>query len=217
MSTHTLYLDFVILASAAYPSGLSYSLFTAFRGHPARITTGLLATLLLPFATVVPIVWLLRPDWLGSRRPEPVMLGAAVLLVPVALLIESLVHAVAAWRATGSFPQRIELHQLWRYRLSMVDHVLLVLIAIGEEVFFRLIWLGGMIAAGVPAPAALTVSSIAYGLNHLFAGGASAVAKSATGALYGALYLLGGESIVLPIVAHVLQNASLFAVTKESA
>ena len=217
MSTHTLYLDFVILASAAYPSGLSYSLFTTFRGHPARITTGLLATLLLPFAAVVPAVWLLRPEWFGTSMPAPVMLGAAVLLVPVALLIESLVHAVAVWRATGTFPRRIELHALWQNRLSMLDHVLLVLIAVGEEVFFRLIWLGGMIAAGVPPWAALAVSSVAYGVNHLFAGGASAVAKSATGALYGALYLLGGQSLVLPVVAHVLQNAALFAVTRERA
>ncbi|MGZ5442617.1 MAG: CPBP family glutamic-type intramembrane protease [Thermoanaerobaculia bacterium] len=215
MSTHTLYLDFVILASAAYPSGLSYSLFTALRGHPARITTGLLATLLLPFAAVVPAVWLLRPSLFVFRVPAPAMLAVAVLTVPVALLGESLVQAIAVWRATGVFPRRIELHGLWQNRLSLLDHVLVVLIASGEEMFFRMIWLGAMIAGGVPAGLALAVSSVAYGLNHMFAGGTAAVAKSITGLLYGALYLLGGGSVLLPIVAHVLQNAALFSLTRE--
>lgn len=215
MSIHTLCLDCVILAAAVHPSGFSYSLYSAVWGRPRQVSARLLAMLLLPFLAVVPTVGALRPSLLALNGAAWPMFAAAVLLVPVAIAMEYVIHAIPLVRATGRWPTRIGLSGPWGGRRTALDHLLLAGVAVGEEIFFRAIWLGTLVALGVAAPLALVLSSLAYGLNHLFAGTTSVVSKSATGLLYGLLYLAGGQSVVLPVIAHVLQNATLFAVAGE--
>lgn len=215
MNTPTPYLDVVILASAAYPSGLAYSLFSAWRGIPRAVSTGLLAFLVLPFLVLAPVVWLIQPKLLVVHVSSVWMFGVAVLLVPVALLIEYTIHALPAYRATGQFFRGIVVQNLWPGKLSLSDHLLMASIAIGEEIFFRMIWLGVLLSLGFPVPLAIFVSSLAYGINHLMFGGLSVASKTVTGCIYGALYLLGGQSIWLPIVTHVLQNLTLFQLARK--
>src|SRR2546428_13046872 len=75
MNTPTLYLDCVILASTAYPSGLSYSLFSTWRGVPREVSTGLLGIFVLPYLAVIPAVWVFRPGLLSLH-------GTSVRLLP---------------------------------------------------------------------------------------------------------------------------------------
>jgi membrane protease YdiL (CAAX protease family) len=138
------------------------------------------------------------------------MYGVAMHLVPVALMIEYAIHALPAYKTTGQFFRGIVIQSPWPGKLSLPDHLLLAAIAIGEEVFFRMIWLGALLSLGFPAPLAIFTSSLAYGLNHLMFGRISVASKTVTGCIYGSLYLLGGQSIWLPIVTHVLQNLTLF-------
>jgi hypothetical protein len=217
MNTPTLYLDTVILASAAYPSGISYSLFNAFsrtHGAPRGISTRLLSFLVLPYPAVIAAVWFLRPGLLSWHGTSVWMFGIAVLLVPVALAIEYAIHGFAVYRTTGQFPRAIVVQNPWPGQLSIVQHLLLVLIAAGEEIFYRMIWLGAMLSLGLHPLLALGISSLAYGINHLFFGGLPVASKTVTGCIYGSLYLLGGQSIWLPIVTHVLQNVVLFLVAQ---
>jgi len=219
MNTPTLYLDTVILASAAYPSGISYSLFNAFRrtqGAPRGISTRLLSFLVLPYPAVIAAVWFLRPGLLFWHGASAWMFGIAVLLVPVALVIEYAIHAFAVYRTTGQFPRAIVVQNPWPGQLSIVQHLLLALVAAGEEIFYRMIWLGAMLSLGIHPLLALGISSLAYGINHLFSGGLPVVSKTVTGCIYGSLYLLGGQSIWLPIVTHVLQNVVLFQVARRT-
>jgi len=213
MIAPTPYLDWVIVASAAYPSGLGYSVYAGLWGTPRHVSSLLLGMLALPFVVVVPAVSVLRPGLIDAGPSPAWLIAAAVVLAPVALLCEFAIHGVAAWRATGAFPRAIAVHGFWRGRLAPQGHLLLAIIAIGEECFYRAIWMGVLIASGVAVPAALAISSLAYGVNHLSFGGASVVSKTVTGFLYGALYLAGGLNIALPILTHVLQNAVLLGVT----
>jgi Type II CAAX prenyl endopeptidase Rce1-like len=215
MSIPTPYLDWVILASATYPSGFSHSLFTAWRGPQREVSTGLLGILVLPFVGVIPAVWALRPGLLTMRAATTPRLALAVLLVPVALLIEYGIHALESYRLSGRFPRGLAVQRFWRRRLSIADHILLGLVAAGEEIFYRLIWLGILLYYGVTPPLALGISSVTYGLNHLAFGTTAVFSKTATGLLYGGLYLFGGQSIWLPTVTHCLQNIALFQLTKE--
>lgn len=217
MSTPTLYLDCLILASAAYPSGFSYSLFTLRSGQPREISTAFLSILALPYLVVAPAVWAARPAMLTFHATTAPMLALALLLAPVALLMEYGIHALASYRVYGRFPSGIALQRFWHRNLSLKDHLLLMLVAVGEEILYRVIWLSVLYHSfGLPAPLALSISSLAYGLNHLAFGATSVVSKTVTGLLYGCLYLLGGESVWLPIVAHCLQNIALFKLAKES-
>jgi CAAX protease family protein len=213
MNTHTLYLDGVIVAAAAYPSGLGYSMYTSLWGVPRQISVALLAMLALPFVMVTAAVCVLRPSVFTLTTPTVPWLLGAMLLVPVALACEFVIDALVVWRATGQAPRGVSLHSFWR-PLPVSGHLLVALIAVGEELFYRAIWLGVLMSLGVAAPIALLLSSAAYGVNHLSFGGTSVASKSVTGLLYGAIYLAGGRNIALPIVAHVLQNVAVLALAR---
>jgi membrane protease YdiL (CAAX protease family) len=82
-----------------------------------------------------------------------------------------------------------------------------VVIAVAEEVVFRgvgqhllervLLW---------PAVPAIALTAAVYGLNHLYFGNLTVLQKVSTGVLYGALYDLSGRAVLVPVIAHVLQN-----------
>jgi membrane protease YdiL (CAAX protease family) len=215
MNTPTLYLDLIILAAAAYPSGFSNSLFTSWRGEPREASTRFLRLLALPYPVIVLAVWAVRPEMLSWRATTAPLIAAAVLLAPLALLIEYGIHALALYRASGSFPRGLALQGFWRRRFSPIDHLLIGTVAIGEEILYRGIWFSVLLSFGLPTLAALLLSSLAYGLNHLSFGSRSVMSKTVTGMLYCALYIVGGQSLWLPIISHVLQNILLLALAKE--
>jgi uncharacterized protein len=214
MSTPIPYLDMVILASAAYPSGFSNSLYTSWRGAPRGASTGFLWMLMLPYPAIVLSVWAVQPELLSWRGTTVPLVVAAIILAPLALLIEYGIHALGSYRMTGRFPRGIAVQGFWRRQLSPTDHLLVGTVAVGEEILYREIWVGVLLSFGLPTPAAAGISSLAYGFNHLAFGRTSVITKTVTGLLYCTLYLVGGKSIWLPIMSHTLQNTMLFILTK---
>jgi membrane protease YdiL (CAAX protease family) len=216
MSTPTLYLEWLILAATAYPAGFSYSLFAARRGAAGAVSTSFLFYLALPFVAVSLAVLAARPELFALRGTTPLMLVLAALLAPVALVVEYLIHALATYERGGKFLRGVRIQQFWQGRLSLVDGVLLGAVVVGEELFFREVWLGTLYHSnGLPGALALLLSSAIYGFNHLAYGSLSVASKTASGLIYGGLYLLGGKSLLLPVVTHGLQNIILFKLTRE--
>lgn len=215
MNTPTLYLDLIILAAAAYPSGFSNSLFTSWRGEPREASTRFLRLLALPYPIIVLAVWAVRPEMLLWRGTNALLLAAAVLLAPLALLIEYGIHALASYTVNGKFPRGVVLQGFWRRRFSPIDHLLIGTVAVGEEILYRGIWFSVLLSFGLPTLAAMGISSLAYGINHLAFGSKSVISKIVTGMLYCTLYIIGGQSLWLPILSHVLQNILLFNLAKE--
>jgi membrane protease YdiL (CAAX protease family) len=216
MSTPTPYLECLILAATAYPAGFSYSLFAARRGAASAVSTPFLFFLALPFVVVSLALAAIRPEAFVLRGAPPLLLALAVLLAPVALAIEYLLHALMTYEPGGKLLRSITVQRFWRGRLSPVDGVLLGVVVIGEEFFFREIWLGMLNQSlGLPAVLALLLSSVAYGFNHLAFGRISVISKTASVLIYGGLYLLGGNSLWLPVVVHGVQNVILFQFGRE--
>jgi membrane protease YdiL (CAAX protease family) len=218
MSTPTPYLDGMILMAASNPAGFSYSLFTAGRrGTAPGGSTAFLAVLVLPFAVVLAAVGMLRPELLAFREASPLFLFAAVLLAPLALLLEYLPGALRSFRNGGRLLAPVSVDPFWGRKFTAADHALLVLVAVGEELFYRGLWLGALQHTfGLPLPVALLLSSVAYGVNHLGFGARVVLLKTMSGLLYGGIYLAGGESLLLPIVTHTLQNALIFVLARRS-
>ncbi|MBX3745295.1 MAG: CPBP family intramembrane metalloprotease [Verrucomicrobiae bacterium] len=210
MGFPTPFLDCLILAATAYPSGFGHSLHHTFGGRPGSVTTAYLGVLLLPYVAVAfAIVWM-RPGLIAFAPASAGWLAMAVLAAPVALGMELGIHGLRAYRATGRFP-RFELPPIWRVRFRPTDRLLVGAIVVGEEVFYRQVWLGvAMASLGWAMPVALAAGSVAYGLNHLAFGGWTVVSKSLCGAVYGLLFLAAGGSLWPAIVAHGLQNVLLF-------
>jgi membrane protease YdiL (CAAX protease family) len=216
MSTPTLYLECLILAATAYPAGFSYSLFAARRGAAGGVSTPFLLFLALPFVVVALAVAAARPDLLALRGASPSLLLLAALLAPVALAVEYLIHGIATYETGGKFLRAVTMQRFWQGALSPVDCMLLGVVVVGEEFFFRAVWLGTLHGLdGFPAALALLFSSVVYGLNHLAYGRVSVAAKTSSGFIYGGIYLLGGESLWLPVITHGLQNLILFKLARE--
>ncbi|MCW3051457.1 MAG: amino terminal protease family protein [Chthonomonadales bacterium] len=215
MSIPTLCLDGLILASASNPSGFSYSLYTQRRGPLREVTTAFLALLVLPYVLVGAFLWDIHPEWISFRSISLPLLALALLTVPVALLLEYAIHALASYRPGSRLIRKITIQSVWNRRLTPTEYLLLGLVVIGEEIFYRCVWLSILQHEfGVPLLIALGISSLAYGLNHLAFGTTTVLSKTVSGCLYGALYLLSGHNVLVPIITHCLQNIALFQIGK---
>lgn len=216
MSTPTLYLECLILAATAYPAGFSYSLFAARRGTAGAVSTPFLFYLAFPFVAVSLAVLATRTESLALRGTTLPLVALAALLAPVALAVEYLIHAIVTYKPGGKLLRGASMQRFWQGGLSPVDCVLLGVVVVGEEFFFREVWLGTLYHSSVlTAALALLLSSAVYGFNHLAYGPVSVASKTASGLIYGGLYLLGGKSLWLPVVTHGLQNIILFKLTRE--
>ncbi|HYY94278.1 MAG TPA: CPBP family glutamic-type intramembrane protease [Pyrinomonadaceae bacterium] len=216
MSTPTPYLDCVLLAATVYPAGFSYSLHAAWRGAARAVSTSFLLFLALPFVTVAPAALVARPDTFALRGTTASLLCLAALAAPVAMGVEYVIGALAAYEPGGRLLRGVTTQAFWRGRLSPAGYSCLAVVVVGEEFFFRAVWLGTLRGPlGLPAALALAISSLAYGLNHLAFGRTAVASKTAAGLVYGGLYLLGGGSLYLPVVAHELQNVILFRLARE--
>jgi membrane protease YdiL (CAAX protease family) len=214
MPTRTLFLDSLILASVAFPSGFSGSLCGVLRIEARRVSTAFLVLMLAPFVIVVSASLSVRADMFLIRSPHAWVIGLALVAAPATLALEWGVHSAVALVRSGIFQHGIELHDFWQGRRSVVQFGLLTLIALGEEIVFRQTWIGVLEPTfGFSALAALITSAVMYGINHLYFGWSSVLSKTAAGLVYGGLFLLDDRSLWCPFLAHALQNAILLGVS----
>jgi membrane protease YdiL (CAAX protease family) len=213
MSTRTLFLDTLILTAATFPSGFSGSVSGVLRVDARHATTSFLIVILAPLLIVFLISLSVRPDLFLNRPPHFWGLLLAIGAAPATLALEWGVHNAIEMSRSGIFQRRIELHDFWEGRRSISWLLVLTLIALGEEIVFRQIWIGLLEQSfGFAAPWALIVSALMYGINHMHFGWPSVLAKSAAGLVYGGLYLFDDRSLWSPFLAHALQNVILLGV-----
>lgn len=171
--------------------------------------------LLFPIVVICIVVWLLIPELLYFNSASPELLALAVFLVPVALLIEIILFALVFYQQTGHFPKQLKLQNFWRQKLSPGYYLLLFAIAVMEEFLYRQICFAIFENYfHFPIWSVLIITSLMYGLNHLFFGLSTVLSKTLMGLLYGSLYILGDHSILLPIITHSLQNHLMIRILK---
>jgi membrane protease YdiL (CAAX protease family) len=214
MHSPTLYLDCLLLAAAIHPSGFSHSLFTIRRGAPVQVSTPLLVFLAGPYLAVTLASMVVRPGLVAFQGTTMPLLLLAAAAAPAPLAAEVVIHGLVSLCRNGRWPRGIGLDRSWSGRRTAMDHLLLGLIVLGEEFFYRVIWLDILESSwGLGFAPALAISSLAYGLNHLAFGATTVASKTAAGVFFGLLYRLGGGSIWLPFVSHELENLLLFRLT----
>jgi CAAX protease family protein len=213
MNTRTLFLDSLLLASAAFPSGFSATAASVLRVDIRRATTAFLLLLLTPLLVAFLGSWSVRPELFFLRPPHAWVILLAIAAAPATLLLEWGLHNVVAFVRSGVYQRGIALHDFWQGPGPAVQLLWITLIALGEEIVFRRIWIEVLEQSfGFSALWALMASSIMYGVNHLYFGGSSVMAKTAAGLVYGGLYLLDDHSLWSPFLAHALQNSILLGI-----
>lgn len=174
------------------------------------MSTGFLAFLALPFVAIALGVWALRPQLLDLQGSSLKLVLLALVAAPVAVGLELLVHGAVTYRTTGRRPGGVTLDRFWGNGLSITDYLLLAAVVVGEELIYRQIWIVVLMDSfALPMLAALAVSSVLYGLNHMAFGPTSVVSKTLAGLIFGGLFLASG-SLWPPLLAHALSNVLIF-------
>lgn len=211
MNTPTLYLDLVILLASVFPSGFSASLSSVFRKkREEKIDTIFLVFLLLPFLILAAVIFILKKNLFFINFPPGIFYVIALVSIPLCFFLEYITGVIYIYFTTGKVYQGITLHSAWKTGISIPYLLLLALIALGEELIYRQAWFA--ILAGsfhLPVIVIILITSLFYGLNHFHMGINTVLAKFITGCVYGGLYALSGYSILVPVIAHVLQNLIL--------
>ncbi|GGM78490.1 CPBP family intramembrane glutamic endopeptidase [Dactylosporangium sucinum] len=220
MTTRTLCLSLLVLLCASFPAQVFELANASGRGRPGaagaaprrpdRAMAGslMLAVALVALAalaaTVAPMRWTFPPvDWLWYAAA----VAFGFLTVPLEWAVGAAYVAVRYRRLAG-----IGLHRLVGATSASV--VLAYVVAgAAEEVLFRGVGLHVLEGVlGWPVAAALAITSVVYGLNHLYFGAIAVAQKTFTGVGFGLLYLLGGHNVLVPLVAHAVQNLVVLTV-----
>lgn len=216
MSTRTHSLSLLVVLSAAFPAqlfrvGLAL---TAQAASPRRRLWALLRPALLPAAllAVAVLVWYLAPSAGVTTGPSAWWwLAVAVAAGVAAPAWEIGAAAGVAW-ARGRRIGPVRMHERWPGGTATALATAVV-VAVAEEIIFRGVGITLLVhALGSPVVVAVALTAAVYALNHLYFGWLTVGQKLLTGGVFGALYVLSGESLLVPLLAHVLQNVVVLAV-----
>lgn len=201
--------DVIVLSALVFPGSLSQVI-------PAPKRPTYRSFQLRQVAVYVPLI-LLAATVLGRRLlfVRSAQLGwylGALLAGLLCIALEFLVGALLLWAKDGRFPKGFAVHPSYTPGANVVEILLVAFLVLGEELILRqaffAILLGGL---GLAPWAAIALSALIYGLNHIFFGWSAVPQKVASGALYASLYYLAGMSILVPVIAHLVQNMALIA------
>ncbi|GAA1560145.1 hypothetical protein GCM10009827_096580 [Dactylosporangium maewongense] len=223
MSTRTLCLSVLVLLCAAFPAqAFRLTLSGVLGGTGARgaaprrldpVVRGQLVFAVALMAMAALVATLAPMRWDLSSPVGWRWYAAAVAFGCLAPVLEWATGA--AWLAV----RHRRLAGIALHRLAGGGSVWVVLAAVGvaaaEEVLFRGVGLHLLgVVLGWPAAAALLVTAVVYGLNHLYFGAMTVAQKTLTGIGFGLLYLLGGDNVLVPMVAHAVQNVVVLTVLR---
>ncbi|WP_198527700.1 CPBP family intramembrane glutamic endopeptidase [Ruminiclostridium josui] len=129
----------------------------------------------------------------------------AIISAPVLIAIELAVGGIML-RLLKIKVKGISINANWS-RISVFGCILTVLLAIIEELIYRQLWSTVIIDNlnwGIGA--FVFISSVVYGLNHLYYGFTTFLQKTISGIIFAVIFLLSGGCILVPLIAHSLQN-----------
>jgi uncharacterized protein len=168
---------------------------------------------------VIMLLGSVPPSTLGLREPDDwvytlVLIVEITVLLPIGLVL--VMRRIAKKQRPGMVRLLLKVKELLPHTPHERRLWLLVSVTAGicEEIVFRgfLPWyilaLGAFFRLEVPLLAALVLSSILFGLAHIYQGWKGVLGTGLLGALFAYLYVNTG-SLILPIVCHILVDARI--------
>ncbi|MFF4371590.1 type II CAAX prenyl endopeptidase Rce1 family protein [Streptomyces sp. NPDC001594] len=149
------------------------------------------------------------PGALPGRAPGVLWLPAAAAVGAALVGAEFAVGALPRLAAGAGLP-RLAVHRDGG-AASAGYAVSVLATAVAEELLYRGLWIGVLHERlHLPAGVAVAVAAVAYAVGHLFFGGLAVAQKALSGAVFGLLLVVSG-SLAVPLVAHLAQNGTVFA------
>lgn len=214
MSSHTHSLSVLVLLCAAFPAQLFRVALAMVGGGRSSRPAAAWWSLALPgaFVLVAALLWYVAPATGLTRPPESWWWLLPAVAAGLAAPVLELAATYAAARVRGRRVSGVRLHQGWTARggLALVGALVA---GVAEEAIFRGVGLYLLVhPLAVPVVAAVAVTAVGYGLNHLYFGWSTVAQKTLTGVLYGVLFVVSGYSLLVPAVAHLVQNLVVLTV-----
>lgn len=154
-------------------------------------------------------------DWLGAgafaggMRTETRWIIIALLAGPILLILPNIIVSgfmeEEGWQYRQEVNQAVLAPQNWSLAYVFIA---IVLAPVVEEITFRGIALGTLIARGLSAPAAIVLSSLAFAISHLQYSPAAMFVVFLSGVGFAVLRLMSG-TVLVPIIAHAAANTDV--------
>ncbi|MEM1147369.1 MAG: CPBP family intramembrane glutamic endopeptidase [Pseudomonadota bacterium] len=152
--------------------------------------------------------WLGAGPFAGEMSVEAPWIVIALIVGPMLLLIPSLVvgsfMSESDWQFRGEVNENVFAPANWSIAFIFAT---VLLAPIVEEVAFRGIGFGALIARGISPALAIVLSSAAFAFSHLHYSTAAMLVVFLTGVGLGILRLMSG-TVIVPMVAHMAANAN---------
>jgi CAAX amino terminal protease family. len=203
----------LLMGAVCHPVGLSYFIGNTLFPRASRTapSTELVESIVLSTVAIVLVAIVMAPQYFSHLNfPALWFYPAAVLLGPLCIAFEYLINGLYIYLREGAFPKRFKIHSAWA-RCSDLRHMTLVFfIVAGEELIFRQMMFSMLSGYfGCSFLQILLITSLLYGLNHIFMGFGTTSTKFFTGMIYGSVFYASGSAIIVPIIIHYVQNILL--------
>ncbi|AUM94392.1 TPA: CPBP family intramembrane metalloprotease [Clostridium botulinum] len=129
----------------------------------------------------------------------------AVIFVPLTIILEIIVGYIVLGISNKIVPKfKISL-AFTKTNINVI--ILSVFIGIFEEVVYRQLWFNILFKDfKLHIVVVFIITSVVYALNHIFLGKQVFFQKILAGVIYGGLFYFSGFNILIPIIAHCLEN-----------
>jgi membrane protease YdiL (CAAX protease family) len=217
-------LDTVLLVIASlYPVGFCANVTALIKGPrgfgQSQSLSGDLVGFVAGYAVILVVVALVRPQQvLAFNMPTFLPLLLLAPLVGIAcFFLEYLVGILLLLLRTRQLVTRVAVHGSYSAvsRIVITDILSILALVVGEELILRQL-LYNVLATDFAMALWIVIllCTVAYAMNHLSFGAASAISKLPSGLLYVLLFYASGLSIGVVIVAHATQNLALLALSR---
>ena len=186
---------------------------------PSQSISDSLVGFVLGYAVMLVVIALVRPQQvLAFNLPTSLPLLLLAPFVGIAcILLEYLVGILLLFLRTGKLVTRVTVHSIYSTvsRIAIKDILSILALVIGEELILRQLLYNLLVTDFAMALwVVILLCTVAYAMNHLSFGIASAISKLPSGLLYVLLFYASGLSVVVVIVAHATQNLALLALSR---
>lgn len=209
----------MVLAMLCLPIGLgvnvSYFLSRAIKRK--KISTSYLG-LIISYSTILAVAVLARivhPEWVRIRLDVLGIMTATVLGI-VCICIEYLAGVLLTLFFTRQRVFKLSVHSVYSdtQKADMWDVVFIGVFVILEELVFRTAVINILFGLEFPTVAIVVIAISVFALNHVQWGLFALIQKMFSGCVFVLLYLLFDYNILIPVIAHCVQNYTLLWLRK---
>lgn len=209
----------MILAMLCLPIGLGVNVSYFLSGAIKRkkISTSYLG-LIISYSTILAVAVLARivhPEWVRIRLDVLGIMTATVLGI-VCICIEYLAGVLLTLFFTRQRVFKLSVHSVYSdtQKADMWDVVFIGVFVILEELVFRTAVINILFGLEFPTVAIVVIAISVFALNHVQWGLFALIQKMFSGCVFVLLYLLFDYNILIPVIAHCVQNYTLLWLRK---